>query len=81
MGFVQMIFQWARQQRRPEVAARALKVGDTVIQLTDAVAVRKAAEDSVWFVTSSVAVRAKMTMDEACKLLDWKIAKTVDPAT
>lgn len=62
------------------MAARAIKVGDTVIQLTDAVALRDAGDGAVWFLAGSVAVRAQMTMDEACKLLDWKITKTADPA-
>lgn len=61
------------------MSARAIKVGDTILQLTDAVAIRDAGDGAVWFVTGAVAVRAKITLDEACKLLDWKVARTVEP--
>lgn len=57
----------------------ALRVGDTVLQLTDAVAVREAGTGQVWFVTPSIAVRAQMTLDEALKLLDWTVVKTARP--
>jgi hypothetical protein len=61
------------------MAARAVQVGDTVLQLTDAVALRKASEDSVWFISPAVAVRAQISMADALKLLDWKVTQTVPP--
>jgi hypothetical protein len=61
------------------VSGRAVRVGDTIIQLTDAVAVRVVDDSTVWFVSPSVAVRAKMSLADALKLLDWKVATTVTP--
>ncbi len=62
------------------MSARALRVGDTVIQLTDAVALRDAGNGATWFIAPALAVRAKMSLDDAMKLLDWKVAVTVPGA-
>jgi hypothetical protein len=62
------------------MSSRALKVGDTIIQITDAVALRDAGNGEVWFLAPAVAVKAKMSMSDALKLMDWKVSQTIQPA-
>jgi hypothetical protein len=59
------------------MATRAIRIGDAVLQLTDAVALKASGDDATWFITAGIEVRADMKIEDALKLMGWTVSKTV----